>query len=113
MAVDSARQNFNTAFGDGRLAEFRAANCLQDVASESTDLVLDNPPFHQQNSIGDAIAWQMFIDARRTLRTGGELWIVGNRHLAYHTKLKKIFGNCEQIASNGKYVILKSLKTSN
>ena len=112
MAVDSARQNFNTAFGDRRLAEFRATNCLQDVASESADLVLNNPPFHQQSSIGDAIAWQMFIDARRVLRTGGELRVVGNRHLAYHTKLKKIFGNCEQLASNGKYVILKALKTA-
>ncbi len=113
MAVDSARQNFNTAFGDHRLAEFRATNCLQDVAAESADLVLNNPPFHQQNSIGDAIAWQMFVDARRVLRSGGELRVVANRHLAYHAKLKKIFGNYEQLASNGKYVILKALKTAN
>ncbi len=111
MAVDSARQNFNTAFGDQRMAEFKASNCLEGVAPESADLILNNPPFHQQSSIGDAIAWQMFIDARRVLRTGGELRVVGNRHLAYHAKLKKIFGNCEQIASNGKYVILNAIKT--
>ncbi len=110
MAVDSAEQNFNTAFGDHRQADFRASNCLEGVDSESTDLVLNNPPFHHQNSIGDAIAWQMFVDARRVLKTRGELRVVGNRHLAYHAKLKKIFGNCEQIASNGKYVILKAVK---
>lgn len=110
MAVDSARRNFKAAFNDTRTADYRVLNCLQGIDNESADLVLNNPPFHQHNSIGDAVAWQMFIDARRVLRTGGELRVVGNRHLAYHTKLKKIFGNCEQVASNGKYVILNAVK---
>ena len=110
MAVDSARTNFQHAFGDSRSADFKVTNCLQGIDSESADLVLNNPPFHQQNSIGDAIAWQMFVDAKRVLKTGGEIRVVGNRHLAYHAKLKKIFGNCEQIASNGKYVILNAVK---
>jgi 16S rRNA G1207 methylase RsmC len=71
---------------------------------------LNNPPFHQQHSNGDAIAWNMFKDARRVLIGGGELWVVGNRHLGYHAKLKKLFGNCETLAANKKYVILKATK---
>ena len=110
MAIESAKINFNRAFQDSRSAEFKVSNCLEGLASDSVDLVLNNPPFHQQHNIGDAIAWQMFIDARRVLRSGGELIVVGNRHLAYHAKLKKIFGHCEQLASNGRYVVLKALR---
>ncbi len=110
MAVDSAKTNFKSAFGGGRRAEFSVSNCLTDFESDSVDLVLNNPPFHQQHNVGDAIAWQMFVDARRVLRKGGELIVVGNRHLAYHAKLKKIFGNSQQIASNGKFVVLQSIK---
>ncbi|MCP4767138.1 MAG: methyltransferase [Gammaproteobacteria bacterium] len=110
MAMASARENFLDAFATGREAEFRVTDCLQGIDSESRDLVLINPPFHQQQSIGDGIAWQMFKDARRVLAGGGELRIVGNRHLAYHAKLKKLFGNCITITANKKFVILAAIK---
>ncbi len=110
MAVASAKHNFVAAFGDHRHADFKVTNCLQGIADKSKDLVLSNPPFHQHNAIGDAIAWQMFIDARRVLKPQGELRVVGNRHLGYHSKLKNLFGNCELVASNRKFVILKAVK---
>jgi 16S rRNA (guanine1207-N2)-methyltransferase len=110
MAIASATENFNAAFKSSREAEFRVGDCLQGVDDESRDLVLCNPPFHLQHSIGDAIAWQMFKDARRALVSGGELRIVGNRHLGYHAKLKKLFGNCATVATNKKFVILNAIK---
>ena len=110
-AIDSARENFKTAFADQRRAEFQVTNCFRGIEENSIDLVLNNPPFHQQHSVGDSIAWQMFKDARQVLKAKGELWVVGNRHLAYHAKLKKIFGNCQQVASNRKYVLLKAVKS--
>ena len=110
MAVASARQNFSAAFGQTRAAEFRVDDCLQGVATASRDLVLVNPPFHQQHNPGDGIAWQMFQQARRVLVSGGELRVVGNRHLGYHAKLKKLFGNCTRIASDNKFVVLGATK---
>ena len=110
MAISSAKQNFGEAFGKTIKARFKVTDCLQGVEDESIDLVLNNPPFHQANVIGDAIAWQMFIDARRVLRKGAALYVVGNRHLGYHTKVKKVFGNCEMITSNKKFVVLKAVK---
>ena len=95
-------------FAGAREAEFRVGDCLQGVEANSRDLVLINPPFHQQHSIGDAVAWQMFKESRRVLQAGGELRIVGNRHLGYHAKLKKLFGNCETIAANRKFVVLSA-----
>jgi 16S rRNA (guanine1207-N2)-methyltransferase len=108
MAIASTSENFQHAFAQTRSVEFRVDDCLRSVATASQDLVLINPPFHQQHSVGDAIAWQMFKDAQRVLVVGGELRLVGNRHLAYHAKLKKLFGNCETIAADSKFVILSS-----
>ena len=52
----------------------------------------------------------MFASAKKALKQGGELWVVGNRHLGYHTKLKRLFGNYINVASNRKFVILKAIK---
>lgn len=110
MAVSSAKQNFGEAFGKTIKAHFKVTDCLQGVEDESIDLVINNPPFHQLNAIGDTIAWQMFTEARRVLRKDAELYVVGNRHLGYHTKVKKVFGNCQMITSNKKFVVLKAVK---
>ncbi|MGB3727351.1 MAG: methyltransferase, partial [Glaciecola sp.] len=63
-----------------------------------------------QNTVIDDIAWQMFLDAKRVLRPGGELRIVGNRHLDHRVKLSKLFGGCKVVASDKKFVVLKAIK---
>jgi 16S rRNA (guanine1207-N2)-methyltransferase len=52
----------------------------------------------------------MFTGSRAALRPGGELWVVGNRHLGYHVKLKRVFGNCDVVASNPKFVVLRAVR---
>ena len=76
----------------------------------SVDLVLNNPPFHSHQATTDATAQRMFADARRALRPGGELWVVGNRHLGYHVTLRRLFGNSRLVASDPKFVVLKAVK---
>jgi 16S rRNA (guanine1207-N2)-methyltransferase len=110
MALASANQNFVSALSENRSAEFVATNCLDGFAANSADCVVCNPPFHQQHTVGDHIAWQMFQQAHKVLRKGGELRVIGNRHLNYHLSLKKLFGNCRQVASNAKFVIFSSQK---
>ncbi|WP_210396313.1 methyltransferase [Motiliproteus sediminis] len=110
MAVASAEHNFRTAYGETRPAHFDAGDCLTGVTDNSLDLILNNPPFHQQNAVGDHIARRMFAQSLRALRPGGELWVIGNRHLSYHVQLKKLFGNCRVAASNPKFVVLVARK---
>lgn len=111
MAVASARLNVEHNLPDALpRAHFLVNNCLDGVPAGSADRILCNPPFHQLQAITDHIAWQMFTDAHRVLPQGGELWIVGNRHLDYHNKLKRLFGNAQVVASNSKFVILKAIK---
>ncbi len=110
MAIASARANFENAFGRERTAEFSVEDGLESVDAGSRDLVLLNPPFHQQHQSGDEIAWRLLKQARRALAPGGMLQMVGNRHLGYHAKLNKIFGNCSNVAADSKFVVLRATK---
>ncbi|MBL4712911.1 MAG: methyltransferase [Gammaproteobacteria bacterium] len=110
MAVESAISNLASVFDDTREAEFLQTDCLQGVEDNSVSLILCNPPFHQNNAITDNVAWQMFSESKEKLAVKGELWVVANRHLAYHAKLKTIFGNCDVVASNNKFTLLKAVK---
>jgi 16S rRNA (guanine1207-N2)-methyltransferase len=109
MAVQSAQENWQLALGD-REAVIRAADGLAGQEPDSLDVVLCNPPFHQQQVVGDFLAWRMFQQARSALVTGGALYIVGNRHLGYHSKLARLFRGVEQVAATPKFVILKARK---
>lgn len=111
MAIASAQANFNRNLGaSATQARFMVNDCLTDIPSGSADIIVCNPPFHQQQAVTDHIARQMFHDAKRVLKRGGELRVVGNRHLGYHLKLKKLFGRTEVVAATPKFVILSSHK---
>lgn len=110
MAVESAITNFVAVFEESREAEFLQTDCLQGVAAASVSLILCNPPFHQDHAINDDVAWQMFSESKTALHDNGELWVIGNRHLGYHAKLKHLFGQCDVVASNNKFTLLKAVK---
>ena len=115
MALESARLNVLNNFPDKiDQCEFVASNCLETLLQReykpAVTKILCNPPFHQQNAITDHIAWQMFTDSRELLIKSGHLVVVGNRHLDYHIKLKKLFGGAKVLASDKKFVILSTAK---
>ncbi|MDP1771148.1 MAG: methyltransferase [Methylobacter sp.] len=112
MAVASARDNFQRAVGGRREATFRVGDGGWEVVSESADVILCNPPVHQQNTVGDQIAVSLFKQSRRVLRKGGELWVIGNRHLDYHSYLDRLFGKHSVVAANSKFVIVKAVLAS-
>ncbi|MFE9255374.1 methyltransferase [Streptomyces sp. NPDC006879] len=112
QAVASAKATYEANVTPGRRVEFLVGDALATVAPGSVDLVVNNPPFHSHQATTDTTAWRMFSDARRALRPGGELWIIGNRHLGYHLKLRRLFGNCELIAGDSKFVVLRAAKRS-
>ena len=114
MAVESAKENYLSNFNDDK-AEFIVDDCLSSMkfqfgARNRIDRIFCNPPFHQQKSMGKYTAHRMFHHAFEVLGTKGELWVVANRHLGYHAILKQRFGHCETVASNSKFVVLRSTK---
>lgn len=109
QAVASAQATYR-ANGVSGHGEFQVGDGLTGVPDSSVDLVLSNPPFHSHQATSDATAWRMFTGALRALRPGGELRVVGNRHLGYHVKLRRLFGNSEVVASDRKFVVLRAVK---
>jgi len=121
LAVASAQATATGALGPdevGRRARFAWSDGLDDlaegvpIADHSVDLVALNPPFHRDHSVGDATAWRMFRQARRALRPGGQLLVVGNRHLAHHAKVRRLFGACEVLGSDPRFVVLRAVTPS-
>ena len=114
MAVESARLNVTNNFPESlEQCHFVQDDCLTSLDSNSVDLVLCNPPFHQQNTLTEHIAEQMFSDASRVLTRGGVLYVVANRHLPYQKALKKHFGGFKLAAQNSKFVIYSCRKLRN
>lgn len=106
-AIACARHNFTEAFPT-RAAEFIVGDGLTGMADGSADLILCNPPFHQQQAVGDEMAKRLFEQSHRVLSSSGSLMVVGNRHLGYHVKLRTWFDKVEQLSGNPKFVVLKA-----
>ena len=111
MAVNSAKKNVELQFSDSiKNCQFVQDDCLTQQADRSADIVLCNPPFHQQNAITEHIAQQMFSDAHRVLKSSGKLYVVANRHLPYQGQLKKHFGGFKVHQKNKKFIIYSCIK---
>jgi 23S rRNA (guanine1835-N2)-methyltransferase len=106
QAVAAATCNHAHNCPDAPAAAFHCDDGLSSYQGEPFDLVLCNPPFHQGHAVGDHIARQLFRQAKHHLRPGGELWVVGNRHLRYDQVLKSLFGHCKRVADNPKFTVL-------
>jgi 23S rRNA (guanine1835-N2)-methyltransferase len=107
-AVDAASRNVIANLGEEGLSRssFIRSDVFSELPEAKVDLVLCNPPFHHANAMNDEVAWQMFQQSYRRLRSGGELWVVGNRHLGYHDKLRRLFGDVSQLDAHPKFVVL-------
>jgi 23S rRNA (guanine1835-N2)-methyltransferase len=108
QAIASAQMNARAA---GLEAQFQVMDGFAELGDASCDLVLCNPPFHQDRTVGDQTARSMFYQSRRVLKSGGELRVVGNRHLGYHARLSELFGGCAVVAENDKFVVLRAAQT--
>ena len=107
MAISSAQHNSQQSTNSSQ-CHFYISDCLSHYTGPKADLILCNPPFHQQHTVGDQIAWRMFKQSATQLSHEGQLWVVANRHLGYHHKLKRLFKHCRTVASNKKFVILQA-----
>ena len=105
-AVESARSSFTGNFPS---ATYQLAHNDGLFGYEQIfDLILINPPFHQQNTVTTDIAMSMFSQAKACMGPASELWIVANRHLNYQADLKRWFRNVLVAAQNDKFVIIRA-----
>ncbi|AMC35935.1 class I SAM-dependent methyltransferase [Janthinobacterium sp. B9-8] len=108
-AVESAQLSFAANFPDAS-CQIQHGDGLSSAVADGKffDLILINPPFHQQNTVTTDIALSMFAQAKQCMTANSELWIVANSHLNYQAALKKNFRQIELVAQNAKFVIIKA-----
>jgi 16S rRNA (guanine1207-N2)-methyltransferase len=108
-AVASARATVE-ANGLADRVRVQRARGTAGVDDASVDLVLLNPPFHVGAAVHDGVARELFGEAARVLRPGGELWCVWNSGLGYRPALQAAVGPTRQVARNPKFTITASVR---
>lgn len=112
QALHSAQKNWQIHNSDVK-TDWLHSNGLNQLSAEiKYDLILCNPPFHQENTVTETIALKLFRDASRHLTERGELWLVANRHLPYRPMLGKLFNQIEVVSSHPKFVIIRCAQPS-
>ncbi|KSW18712.1 SAM-dependent methyltransferase [Cellulomonas sp. B6] len=108
-AVASARATVDANDVADRVRVTRAAGA-DDLPDASVDLVLLNPPFHVGATIAPQVAHDLFAQAARVLRPGGELWAVWNSHLRYRPALERVVGPTRQVGRDPKFTVTASVR---
>jgi 16S rRNA (guanine1207-N2)-methyltransferase len=85
-----------------------------DVAAgllDKYDVIVTNPPFHAQRGVDRPDIGRRFISvAADSLRAGGKLWLVANRHLPYESALSENFASVRTIAQQHGYKIIEAVR---
>jgi len=81
-----------------------------DATDPPVDLILCNPPFHQEHSVSEHVGIAMLKQSSKRLCGGGKLIVVANRHLPYLPILKSAFSSVTNFASNQKFIIYLAIK---
>ena len=105
-AMDMAKLNLA---GYGERVAFHwldAAKTLPDTY----DAIISNPPFHVADRADRHDVGKAFItSAAQSLISGGQLWIVANRHLPYEETLEACFKHVSVVAQNNFYKVFKAV----
>lgn len=108
-AIASARRSWQSNIEDPREVRFVIGDGLLDV-DESLDVVLCNPPFHSGQAVDEWVGERLLEQARASLRAGGELYLVANRHLHYHRYLRTAFSSVDVLATTAKFTAYRAVR---
>jgi len=103
-AIDAAKRNI----ADSR-ASFQWADATA-TATTGLDFVVTNPPFHEGGGENRALGLTVARAASASLRKGGELWLVANRHLAYAPVLRDAFTSADTVVEDRDFRVFRAIK---
>ncbi len=94
-----------TAAANGVSVDVSWGDGLAGLPEDAFDVIVTNPPFHRGFAKESADTLALFTDARRVLRSGGELWCVFNSHLPWRRELEARLGHTMVIAQDRHYTL--------
>ena len=107
-ALELARANL--ARHAGRVAlGFHWHDVAGGLPGDGYDFIVSNPPFHAHDRGDRPELGQRFIEvAARSLRRGGRLLLVANRHLPYEATLARMFSRRRVLAEGGGFKVFEA-----
>lgn len=111
MAIACAKLNANRLFEQAaHNFDFHHGDGLEEYHGDTAQLILCNPPFHQEHTVDEFAGRRLLDQCSRHLQPGGRLLLVANRHLDYFSLLRKAFSKVEKCAGNAKFNIILASK---
>jgi 16S rRNA (guanine1207-N2)-methyltransferase len=109
-ALELARVNLKSFEGRATL-DYRWHDVSVGLPDEY-DVIVTNPPFHAQRGIDRPDIGKRFIAiAADSLRPGGSLWLVANRHLPYEQVLSDSFDSVRTVVQQHGYKIIAAVRS--
>ncbi len=106
-ALAAARVNLGDRGGPTALA-YHWHDVTSGLGAARYDMIVSNPPFHDQRRADPAIGISFIRSAAQALRPGGRLWLVANRHLPYEPALAATFTATTRHAEDSRFKILEA-----
>lgn len=106
-AVELAKRNAEQNKIDN--VKVKKSYLFAEVEDDDFAAVITNPPIRA----GKAVVHQIFEDAHKKLRSGGELWVVIQKKQGAPSamdKIEELFGQVETAAKKKGYYILRAIK---
>jgi len=105
LAVEAATRTWNANDLGDRMTT-QVADGFASTPTESVDIVITNPPFHQGHAQDYEMAERLLADTARVLRPGGVAYVVAQRHLNLHTRMQRWFTSVEVPSQHPSHVVL-------
>jgi 16S rRNA (guanine1207-N2)-methyltransferase len=103
-AVDAARRNVSDARAEFAWSDVRRPGVLP----EGLDFIVTNPPFHQGGAEDKALGQAFIALAANSLKRGGKLYLVANRHLPYEAPLADSFAATRLLAEREGFKVFEA-----
>ena len=114
IAIACAERNFAAAGLPGRTLCSDLADGAEAAGAETGvtgfDLILTNPPFHKDGETDYGLPGRILEALARSLKPGGEAWLVANQFLDYPAQARKVFAETSLIARDPSYSIHRMVK---
>lgn len=107
FAVEACRRTLMANQLSGRVLESDVYSALD---GEQFDLIVSNPPFHQEREVTYAPSVRLIAEATNHLSAKGQLVLVANAFLPYPDVLARTFNGFETLADNRRFKVYRAGK---
>ncbi len=107
FAVEASRRTLLANELPGSVLESDVYSALE---GERFDVIVSNPPFHQERDVSYGPSTRLINDAAEHLNPKGQLILVANAFLPYPEKLQRAFGEFNSLADNRRFRVFRASK---